>query len=567
MAEKGYKLKVLKEIISLSDVPSLTERQKKFLKNFANDLVKKDESEIRKSIYATFRQGGARGGEIRGLLPVLPESSELRKTALGKKPEYKKGGKEKLVEMFADEGGANVIDQRKEEFWQNNPNLDKAKIEAIAKANGLTTQELYKRLQDETIKETRRQIAEGETTGSPFEKAGALALGLAFPRGIEAVKEGRDATEKDLLLDTGENLMYTMNPATKAGQLGLRGIGLLSKTAAEKAGAIGSKIAEKGVKNLTIGTGLNAFANPILFETADAILYDEGPRAKFNTTDALAGGLTNLVAPKQFRGRYLQAGQLGGVKGGRANTKTLEKVFGETEETATGKAPKTFKEFAKDLEQKLDDRSQFEWLAEQKGGVGNIEAYLSPKQLQAYQSVTPIYENPTLNKASTEIAKIVGSEGVSIEDATRKYFGGLSKEARDDIQNAMRYAKNSPFRFVNGEFAPTSELATAISNSSWAPVLQEGSFITEAAKKAAEKEAKKSATKQILLGDIARWGLNKWGDSRQGGLLGAVSPFVSPFYDIEEQRKKEKEDKEKAEEAEEMQGYIFPFESEESEGL
>ena len=93
MAEKGYKLKVLKEIISLSEVPSLTERQKKFLKNFANDLVKKDESEIRKSIYATFRQGGARGGEIRGLLPVLPESSELRKTALGKKPEYKKGGK------------------------------------------------------------------------------------------------------------------------------------------------------------------------------------------------------------------------------------------------------------------------------------------------------------------------------------------------------------------------------------------------------------------------------------------------------------------------------------------
>jgi hypothetical protein len=251
----------------------------------------------------------------------------------------------------------------------------------------------------------------------------------------------------------------------------------------------------------------------------------------------------------------------------KQNQDVLEKVFGETEETATGKAPKTFKEFAKDLEQKLDDRSQFEWLAEQKGGVGNIEAYLSPKQLQAYQSVTPIYENPTLNKASTEIAKIVGSEGVSIEDATRKYFGGLSKEARDDIQNAMRYAKNSPFRFVNGEFAPTSELATAISNSSWAPVLQEGSFITEAAKKAAEKEAKKSTTKQILLGDIARWGLNKWGDSRQGGLLGAVSPFVSPFYDIEEQRKKEKEDKEKAEEAEEMKGYIFPFESEESEGL
>lgn len=561
MAEQSYKVKVVSELLNLSKVPNLTERQKKFLKNFANDLVKKDESEIKKSIYATFRQGGARGGEIRGLLPILPDSSELKKTAFSKKPEYKKGGKEKLIEMFADEGGANVLDQRKEEYWPNNPNLDDARIEAIAKANGITKQELYKRLQEETNKETRRQIAEGETTGSIGEKLGALALGLAFPRGIEAVKEGRDVTGKDLLLDTGENLMYTMNPATRAGQLGLRGLGLLSKTAAEKAGAIGSKIAEKGVRNLTIGTGLNAFANPILFETADAILYDEGPRANFSTTDALAGGLTNLVAPKQFRGRYMQAGQLGGVKGGRANTKPLEKVFSETEETATEKAPKTFKEFAKDLEQKLDDRSQYEWLAEQRGGVGNVEAYLSPKQLREYKSVTPIYEDPTLNKASTEIAKIVGGEGVSIDDATRKYFSGLSEEARNDIQNAMRYSKNSPFRFVNGEFEPTSELATAISNSSWAPVLQEGSFITEAAKKAAEKEAKKSATRQILLGDVARWGLNKWGDTSQGGLLAVASPF----YDVAEQRKKEKAEQERAEEAEEMRGYMFPFESEESE--
>ncbi len=562
MAEQNYKLKVITEILDLSKVPSLNARQKKFLKNFANDLVKKDESEIRKSIYATFRQGGARGGEIRGLLPILPESSELKKNAFGKKPEYKKGGKEKLVEMFADEGGANVLDQRKEEYWPTNPNLDDARIEAIAKANGITKQELYKRLQEETTKETRRQIAEGETTGDLSEKIGALALGLAFPRGIEAVKEGRDITGKDIGLDIGENLMYTMSPATRAGQLGLRALGKFAPAAAEKAGAIGSKIAEKGVKNLTIGTGLNAFANPILFETADAILYDEGPRANFSTTDALAGGITNLVVPKQIRSRYMQAGQIGGVKGGRANTKTLEKIFGETEETATEKASKTFKEFANELEQKLDDRSQFEWLAEQKGGVGNIEAYLSPKQLQAYKSVTPIYENPTLNKASTEIAKIVGGEGVSIEDATTKYFSGLSKEARNDIQNAMRYSKNSPFRFVNGEFAPTSELATAISNSSWAPVLQEGSFITETAKKAAEKEAKKSATRQMLLGDAVNWAANKYGDTEQGGLL-----RLFPFYDVEEKRKAEEEERQKEEEKAEMQGYIFPFESEESEGL
>lgn len=556
MAEKGYKLKVLKEIISLSDVPSLTERQKKFLKNFANDLVKKDESEIRKSIYATFRQGGARGGEIRGLLPVLPESSELRKTALGKKPEYKKGGKEKLVEMFADEGGANVIDQRKEEFWQNNPNLDKAKIEAIAKANGLTTQELYKRLQDETIKETRRQIAEGETTGDLSEKIGALALGLAFPRGIEAVREGRDVTKKDLLLDTGENLMYTINPVTRAGQLGLRGIGLLSKTAAEKAGSIGTKIAEKGVKNFTIGTGLNAFSNPILFETADAILYDQGPRANFNTTDVIAGGVTNLVVPTFIRRQLMRAGRIGGVKGGRTDTKALETAFGDTEKI---KVP-TFEEFEAGLGQKMARKKDLTIKAENRGGVGNVEANLTPAELKEYQSINPIYEIGTeLNEAAEGIAKIAGREGVPLAEATKKYFATLPKEKRNSIQLANReMGEAAPFTFVKDEFAPTNNLLTAIKNSDWAPVLEEAVFMTPELKRAVEK----SATRQMLLGGAVNWGANKYGDTEQGGVVG-----LFPFYDVKEQRKKDREEQEKAEELEAMQGYIFPFDSEESEGF
>lgn len=53
------------------------------------------------------------------------------------------------------------------------------------------------------------------------------------------------------------------------------------------------------------------------------------------------------------------------------------------------------------------------------------------------------------------------------------------------------------------------------------------------------------------------------GNLLQGGLL----QVFNPIYNVEERRKKEKEEQEKAEEREEMQGYIFPFESEESEGL
>lgn len=563
MAEQNYKLKVITEILDLSKVPSLNSRQKKFLKNFANDLVKKDESEIRKSIYATFRQGGARGGEIRGLLPILPDSSELRKTALGKKPEYKKGGKEKLAEMFADEGGANVIDQRKKEFWINNPNLDKAKLEAIAKANGLTTQELYKRLQEESNKETRRQIAKGEEYGGWFDSpkafgsnlAGAVT-GLVLPRSVEKVEAGEDVKPEDVGLDFGENLMYTMNPATRAGQIGLRALGKFAPKAAEKAGAIGSKVAGAGLKNFTLGTGLNAFANPILFETADAIIYDQGPRANFNTTDVIAGGVTNLVVPTFIRSQLMRAGRIGGVKGGRTDTKALETAFGDTEKI---KVP-TFEEFEAGLGQKMARKKDLAIKAENRGGVGNVEAHLTPAELKEYQSVKPIYEIGTeINEAAEGIAKIIGSEGLPLDEATKKYFAALPKEKRYSIQLANRELGDAaPFTFVKDEFAPTNNLLYAIKNSSWAPVLEEAAFMTPEMQKAAQK----SATRQMLLGGAVNWGANKYGDTEQGGVVG-----LFPFYDVKEQRKKDREEQEKAEELEAMQGYIFPFENEESEGL
>ena len=563
MAEQNYKLKVITEILDLSKVPSLNSRQKKFLKNFANDLVKKDESEIRKSIYATFRQGGARGGEIRGLLPILPDSSELRKTALGKKPEYKKGGKEKLAEMFADEGGANVIDQRKKEFWINNPNLDDAKIEAVAKANGITKQELYKRIQDETTKETRRQIAKGEEYGGWFDSpkafgsnlAGAIT-GLVFPRSVEKVEAGEDVKPEDVGLDIGENLMYTLNPVSAGAGLGLRALGRFAPRAAEKVGSVGFKIAKTGVRNLNIGTGLNAFANPLLFETADAIIYDDGPRAKFNTTDVIAGGVTNLVVPTFIRSQLMRAGRIGGVKGGRADTKALEKAFGEGDQA---KIP-TFGEFTSDLEKMLSRKKELAIKAENRGGVGNVEAHLTPAELKEFQSVKPIYEIGTeINEAAEGIAKIIGSEGLPLDEATKKYFAALPKEKRYSIQLANRELGDAaPFTFVKDEFAPTNNLLYAIKNSSWAPVLEEAAFMTPEMQKAAQK----SATRQMLLGGAVNWGANKYGDTEQGGVVG-----LFPFYDVKEQRKKDREEQEKAEELEAMQGYIFPFENEESEGL
>ena len=558
MAEQSYKLKVISEILTLSKVPSLSERKKKFLRNFANDLVKKDESEIRKSIYATFRQGGVRGGEVRSLLTIIPDDSELKKTAFGKKPEYRKGGKEKLAEMFADEGGANVIDQRKDEYWITNPNLDDAKIAAIAKANGITKQELYKRLEDETNKETRRQIAHGEEYGEMFDSpkafgsnlAGAVT-GLVFPRSVEKVEAGEDVKPEDVGLDVGENLMYTLNPVSAGAGIGLRALGRFAPRAAEKVGSVGSKIAKTGVRNLNVGTGLNAFANPLLFETADAIIYDDGPRAKFNTTDVIAGGVTNLAVPTFLRSRLMSAGKFGGVKGGRTDTKALEKAFGEGEQA---KIP-TFGEFTSDLENKLSRKKELAIKAENRGGVGNVEAHLTPAELKEFQSVKPIYEIGTeINEAAEGIAKIIGNEGLPLDEATKKYFAALPKEKRYSIQLANRELGDAaPFTFVKDEFAPTNNLLYAIKNSSWAPVLEEAALMTPEMQKAAQK----SATRQMLLGGAVNWGANKYGDTEQGGVVG-----LFPFYDVKEQRKKDKEEQEKAEEREEMQGYVFPYESE-----
>lgn len=559
MAEQSYKLKVLSEILTLSKVPSLSERKKKFLRNFANDLVKKDESEIRKSIYATFRQGGARGGEVRSLLTIIPDDSELKKSAFGKKPEYRNGGKEKLAEMFADEGGANVIDQRKDEYWITNPNIDDAKIAAIAKANGITKQELYKRLQDETNKETRRQIAHGEEYGEMFDSPKAFAenvrgaiTGLVFPRGVEAVEEGRDVTGKDIGLDVAENLMYTLNPATAGARAGLRALGRFAPRAAESVGGVGAKVARAGLHNLKVGTGINAFTNPLLFEVADAVAYDEGPRANFSTTDVIAGGVTNLVVPTFIRSQLMRAGRIGGVKGGRTDTKGLERAFGAAEQT---KIP-TFGEFAGDLEKKLQRKKELAIKAENRGGVGNVEAHLTPAELKEYQSVKPIFEIGTkLNEAAEGIAKIAGAEGLPLDEATKKYFAGLSKEKRNSIQLANReMGENAPFTFVKDEFAPTNKLLAAIQGSSWAPVLEERAFMTPELQKAAQR----SATRQMLLGGAVNWAANKYGDTEQGGLL----QVFNPIYNVEERRKKEKEEQEKAEEREEMQGYVFPYESE-----
>ena len=74
--------------------------------------------------------------------------------------------------------------------------------------------------------------------------------------------------------------------------------------------------------------------------------------------------------------------------------------------------------------------------AENRGGVGNVEAHLTPAELKEYQSVKPIFEIGTeLNEAAEGMAKIAGAEGLPLDEATKKYFAGIKALQDSEEEN------------------------------------------------------------------------------------------------------------------------------------
>ena len=99
---------------------------------------------------------------------------------------------------------------------------------------------------------------------------------FAYPRATEAVMRGDDIKAKDIGLDLGEQVLYTVNPGGRIAQATKLG---------EKAGALG-KIA---------AVGADIASNPIMLETADDIAYDDPniARSKFNLADVAIGAGIN----------------------------------------------------------------------------------------------------------------------------------------------------------------------------------------------------------------------------------------------------------------------------------
>lgn len=161
----------------------------------------------------------------------------------------------------------------KEEFFNWDSNRHWSKIgtqELIRKAQKAGYSDLpayLKDIGDAQVQKDREKLLD--------DVPGKIAR-FAYPRATEAVMRGDDIQAKDIGLDLGEQVLYTVNPGGRIAQATKLG---------EKAGALG-KIA---------AVGADIASNPIMLETADDIAYDDpnNARNKFNLADVAIGAGIN----------------------------------------------------------------------------------------------------------------------------------------------------------------------------------------------------------------------------------------------------------------------------------
>lgn len=538
MAET-FLTKSLEEINMIADDPTIPKNVRQIAGAFGNKLAELDEEEAKRFVWANMNNAGL---AYRTLLNYLPEEgSDIRDFVLGEqKPTYSAPDRKKIGEMFASVGGEEVLDQMSPKFFGVNKDIDRAKIRAVAKANGLTEQELWQSLQDESVKMEREKIASGEREQG-WGRLGTKALGFIAPRSIDVVREGKD--EKDLggamSLDAIENLLFMTNPVGRGmGALGTRAFGkALQNEAKRRAFNVGGEVAE-------------AFGTPALMSVTESIAEGE-PQ---DPTDILYQGTANIGG-----GRVLRQ-KVGRFTKNRGDIKSVQKALqGEGE-----KAEKqTFKEFEKDLDKAIKERKKIT------GDVSQREGYvsLSPKQRAKVENVKPIFSGDAdLDETATQIAKIVGNKGISLEDATRIYFDKMKKSKSpayvESVIEKFNDRKDKMFEIgEGGKIIPNQNLYNLIDKSSWGKV-----FTEEFAKKPRAK--KQSFTKKYLLSelegterpDYSNWLKNRIAKTGVGMDIGKTIVGAVPFVDVDEMEK-QKEQEQKAEaERKAMQKYLFGLE-------
>lgn len=574
------------ELLFASKHPNLNEWQKRYAKNLAKYLEDKDETEIRKILYASLHQGGTRGGNIRGIVSALGKDSDVFKTYVDTAPSFKTD-KEKIAESFKDVGGEKIFDERSKKWWPANRDIDKAKVEAVAKNLGMTTNELYKKMEEEANKESMKNISKGADIGgwgdSPksfLRNLGGRTFGFFRPRAQELIAEAGKYSPEEFqakmaeadVLDAAENIAYGFNPVQRGVGLGVRTFGKLVPSIERGIERIG----KTSLGKTTIGGGTSAFVNPTLMEVADAIVYDEGPRANVSTSDILLGTGVNL-SPRLISRRINQAMSLGSSMSSRGAGKTLAMATGEigTKE----KTKPTHYEFFSDLKKKQNEYRIARDSAYEKGeyGLGDeaAETILNPSELKMYRSYKPIFKDSddmddiagtivqtmskkgySLNEATQEVMKQIDpSKRISIVEATKKV---KPVKVKDEFGNVVEELEETfePFKIINGKVYPTKDFVAAIEKSSFAPALNPESMAKPLTKK--EKlELKRQERDKGLTRAALSYGLGKMGDEPEYAeqVASSLLPPVGDF--LQERKKKAEEEKRDAEEEEARKSYEF----------
>jgi hypothetical protein len=525
----SFKKKVLNEINRIADNPVYPENERIIADWLGNRIADLEDAETKRALYALM----TKDSRIRNLMKYLPEEgSEIRDFVLSEqKPVYTSPDRNKIGEMFASVGGEEVLDQMSPKFFGVNKEVDRAKVRAVAKANGMTEQELWKAMQEESTKMEREKIASGERETSLGGMLGTKALGVFMPRGIERVKRGEDLKPKDVALDIGENVAYTLNPVQAGARVvGTRALGKIAPKTLE----VLERGAENGLGGYTkrvIGAVGSSATNPLLMEGADVVAYNVGDeesedfeRKKFSPYDVAVGTSVNLGMPMVLRGITMRGGRAGSYTMKRDNV--LEDI---------GKG-NTIEEFISDITKRRQARKIAKENAYARMRETSTELHpkssMTPEEMRVYSSFKPASENEKFDNVVFEIAKIKGANpNMTLDEATQAYLNrGNGMSAQEGKEFFKQNLDGRYFTITNGgEIHPKDDLIGLIEKSDYAPLIKT-KFTTE--------------LKRNVPADVLSLASNKMGDvSEQRERRKIANSFMPEFLqkeiDLEEKRKKE----------------------------
>lgn len=185
--------------------------------------------------------------------------------------------------------------------WESNEHwhkLPKKVLQDYANTMGLSEDELLKDLQK------FQQQKDVQDMFSFKNDPHAWLAAQLYPRTAEAVMRGEDPTIKDVGLDAGENLLYTVNPFGKAMGVGAKFDAGVARNVLRTNPAKAGRIANEAKALNLLGKTADVAGNPVAMEIADAIAYDDenNDRSHASVMDMLYGTGMNAMLGRAVPG-------------------------------------------------------------------------------------------------------------------------------------------------------------------------------------------------------------------------------------------------------------------------